>query len=101
MITMALAGSVLWKVLKYTWPILVLAITFYSGYYVGGARVKAKAESHAYQEIVQRMKAEQKVEEKGKVLKKKVAKSRERAPIDDARDSCLLSGDPFSTRCPL
>ena len=85
-----------WKqALVTTVIIAILACVYFKG------RADAKAAiAHAVQKDLERQVAELgKVQEKADEVKEKVIKDRASHPIDDARDSCLLSNNPLEAKC--
>lgn len=92
-------GKIGWGVLKYGWPVLVLASFFTLGYVTGVSRERQRTNTHALSEITRRLKEYQKVEAKVEKVKEGIRRSRKRKPQDDKRDSCLLSNDPFEKNC--
>lgn len=72
---------------------------------VGGAYVKGRKDcaKQMDKEVIQELeRRNDSVErERGKVeqVREKIRANRELTPVDDKRDSCILSGDPFKERC--
>lgn len=79
-------------------PILLLSVYFY-GYSRGYNKAQNKVAQEAIKELVERQKEVVKENKKNTTAEKKIKSHRIDKPIDDRRDGCLLSNDPFKTDC--
>lgn len=83
-------------------PILIASTYFYTynkAYKKGQLDCQVKIERTVYVEVEKRHTEEAKEVKRIDSINAKIKKSRETRPIDDDRDSCLLSNDPYETEC--
>ena len=92
--------SKLWK------PLLIAALiggAIGTAYLVGYSRGSVKCELNIAKKTIDELyKSEREVEKlRGEFQKRRddIENSLSNKPINDTRDSCLLSGDPFSSNC--
>ena len=80
---------------------LVLAVTLILAgmYYKGYADCNRKHADAVNREINRRMEEYIKAREYTDKIKRSIESDRALRPIDDGRDSCILSGNPFKTKC--
>ena len=78
--------------------VLVLSVVGFI-YFKGKSAGEQKVWSKLEHLVKTRVKQENKVKDRNRKVKEKIEKSRIKKPIDDARDSCILSHDPHSGVC--
>lgn len=87
---------------KYWKPILIttVCIVLCTGAYVKGRTDTNKKWEHKInQEIANRLEKAQQERDRTDVVRRKIEEARKTRPVDDKRDSCLLSGDPYEAGC--
>ncbi len=78
---------------------LALAGAYFYGYYRGTTKANLKLAEKQVEVLIKRQEETIKEQEKNSQIKNKILKIRTERPADDKRDSCLLSGDPYHTKC--
>lgn len=85
-----------WKHFAVTGIVLALVL----GIYAKGRRdCSLQMERRVAEELERRQDAVQRERDSTERVRDRIRSDRESRPIDDQRDSCLLSGDPFRTKC--
>lgn len=89
--------------LKQYWkPLLIgtaLVVTFYIGYYKGRAVCELKNAKVVSQAVSASFESYLDKEYELKFLDDQIDQARQKTPVDDVRDTCLLSNDPYNTQC--
>lgn len=93
--------------LKKYWLYLVLVLAVFGAWYFfktkyynqGYDECKSQIQSEVLKEETKRDVEYIEIKEKNDTEKKKIFNNIKQKPIDDKRDSCLLSGRPFKTEC--
>lgn len=85
-----------WKAIAAVVAIVALA----GGSYVKGRRdVSRKMEREVARELQKRIEDVQRERDRTDGIRDSIRNDRESRPIDDDRDSCLLSNDPYTVNC--
>lgn len=91
---------------KYWKPLALLVLSlglitgaYYKGYQKGKNKVIQTVEHTVYVEVEKRHEAAEQERTRVEQIGERIAKDRRESPINDKRDSCLLSEDPFTERC--
>lgn len=80
--------------------IVVLAFAVVGGAYVKGRRDCARSmEREVAKELEKRVGEVQKERDRTDRIRDSIRSDRESRPVDDDRDSCLLSNDPYQVDC--
>lgn len=87
---------------KYRKPLIIVGIVFFLIsyiYYRGYKNATLQQNNQVLKEVEQRNKETWKVIESTEKTVRKIKRHRQNKPLDDKRDSCILSNDPFKTKC--
>lgn len=87
------------KYWKYLTIPLVIGIIFYVGYFKGRKKCAVDSIKEVQKETEKRIERSYKEEDRINKIKKKYSDDKKINPINDLRDSCLLSNDPFDKDC--
>lgn len=68
-------------------------------YYKGASECAEKHEKKVRKEIQERFEELLREEERLEAIKRSLEEDRTRTPLNDKRDSCILSNDPYETDC--
>lgn len=79
--------------------ILLLAGIYFLGYTKGRNSVVLKQEKQIRIELQERYEDAERNRIRNEEVVERIDRNRKERPHDDVRDSCLLSGDPLTTRC--
>jgi len=94
---------ILGKIWKPVLIAVVIGTAIASSYWIGYSKGSTKCKLKVAQETIEELQRSEKEVEKlrGELQKRRddIENSISNKPIDDARDSCILSGDPFSSNC--
>ena len=89
--------------LKAHWKIIgiVCGITaiVYFVYDTGRRDCERRIESITQKEVQRRFEADQKEQDRLVKIRRRINRERSIQPINDKRDSCILSNDPYTKRC--
>lgn len=77
----------------------ISAILFIAGYYKGHKACELKDIKEVQKETEKRTERAYKEEDRIRKVKQKYNEDRKVNPINDGRDSCILSNDPFDVDC--
>lgn len=85
------------------WKAIAIATTIVAlvgGSYVKGRRdASRKMEKEVSKELQRRIEDVQRERNRTDEIRDSIRSDRELYPIDDERDSCILSNDPYTTNC--
>jgi len=92
--------------LKVVLPIGLVIVLFFAHYHYktkyynqGYNKCKTQVQEEAFKEVEKREKEYVEIKEKNDSIKKKVFDNIKKNPINDKRDSCILSNRPFKVDC--
>ena len=103
MILSGLGALTLGNVISKLWkPLLIVAVIGAVGFFMymkGRHDVAEQQAREVLEEVQDRYEEANKFRYKADKKERRYEKKFEAKPEDDARDSCILSGDPFNTDC--
>ncbi len=92
-------GSFFLKYWKQFVLVGAIALVLFFVYNKGKKDCQLAAERKARTELEHRVDQVQKETDRTDRIQDKIALDRQQRPVDDDRDSCLLSNDPYKTKC--